>query len=247
VVAASVLPVAAELPSPTRPTSNPTISSKRADDLFDKVPCRKVITRSLLINSHAEMHITGHEVVKTNMFVPDHVVYSLTTTPMNIEVKRRFKDFEALRTILRNLFPLSKLPHLEKNSRLSETEPEVIKKQKYFLECFINDLLLSSEYQNCRVIEEFLTLKDLDHLKKKFKEYDKVEKVKCIEQLTSQTGELQLRFTEKHLDYNDRVENFVEISEAHFQKIRQLYDQLVLNIQTCVKTLTDLADVFTSL
>jgi hypothetical protein len=58
------------------------------------------------------MHISGHEVVATNMFMPDHVVYHLTTAPMNIEVKRRFKDFEALRGILRRLFPLSKLPHL---------------------------------------------------------------------------------------------------------------------------------------
>lgn len=71
--------------------------------------------------------------------------------------------------------------------------------------------------------------------------------MKCIEQLTSATGELHLKFTEKHLEYNERVENFVEVGEAHFQKVRQLYDQLVLNIQTCVKTLTDLTEVFTSL
>jgi hypothetical protein len=32
-----------------------------------------------------------------------------------------------------------------------------------------------------------------------------------------------------------------------YQKIRQLYDQLVVNIQTCVKTLTDLSEVFLSL
>jgi hypothetical protein len=127
-------------------------SGKRVDDLIDKLNCRKIITRSLLINSKAQMHISGHEVVTTNMFVPDHVVYHLTTMPLNIEVKRRFKDFETLRNMLRKMFPLNKLPHLEKNSRLSESEPEVIKKQKYFLEYFINDLLISAEYQNCRVI-----------------------------------------------------------------------------------------------
>lgn len=108
-IAVSTAAVATEAPKISNP---PLPSSRRADDLFDKVPCRKVITRSLLINSHAEMQITGHEIVTTNMFVPDHVVYHLTTVPLNVEVKRRFKDFEALRTILRKLFPLSKLPHL---------------------------------------------------------------------------------------------------------------------------------------
>jgi hypothetical protein len=43
------------------------------------------------------MHISGHEVVTTNVFVPDHVIYHLTTVPLNIEVKRRFKDFETSR------------------------------------------------------------------------------------------------------------------------------------------------------
>lgn len=126
-------------------------------------------------------------------------------------MKRRFKDFETLRGVLRKLFPSSRLPHLEKNSRLSETEPEVIKRQKYFLECFINDLLISAEFQNCRLVEEFLTMKDLDHLKKKFKvnllviqEYDK-EKIKGIEGLTSLNGEIAIRFTGKNLEYNDKV------------------------------------------
>lgn len=70
---------------------------------------------------------------------------------------------------MRKLFPSSRLPYLEKNSRYSETDPENIKMQKFYLECFVNDLLVSGEFQNCRVVEEFLTMKDLEHLKKKFK------------------------------------------------------------------------------
>lgn len=47
--------------SPTDPPASPPKSeNKKSEDFQDKIPCRKVVTRSLLINSKAEMFITGH-------------------------------------------------------------------------------------------------------------------------------------------------------------------------------------------
>lgn len=65
-----------------------------------------------------------------------------------------------------------------------------------------------------------------------------MEKVKCIEQLNSLTGDITINFSQANLDFNDKVDNFIEVSEAYYQKIRQLYDQMLNNLQLCIKTLT---------
>lgn len=46
-------------------------------------------------------------------------MYIVTVNPNNVEVKRRLKDFENLRTLLQKFFPTTQIPHLERCSRLS--------------------------------------------------------------------------------------------------------------------------------
>ena len=69
---------------------------------------------------------------------------------------------------MKKFFPTSHIPHLERVSRLSETEPETIRKQTLFLESFLNDLIMKTGIKS-KILEEFLLCKDLDLLKKLFK------------------------------------------------------------------------------
>jgi hypothetical protein len=55
------------------------------------------------------------------MFVPDYVLYHIklnlgsNNNNLNnniIEVKRRLKDFDTLKNLLRKLYPANRLPHL---------------------------------------------------------------------------------------------------------------------------------------
>ena len=79
------------------------------------------------------------------------------------------------------LFPAIKLPYLEKNSWFSSTNIEFIKKQKIMLEFFLNDILKNKEIRNSRIIEDFLTLSEHKKIKRKFEEWEKLEKPKSIE------------------------------------------------------------------
>jgi len=122
------------------------------------------------LTGNEDVLISGHEIVNPNVFVPKYVLFYITVNPQNIEVKRRLKDFESLRSLLKKFFPTSQIPHLERCSRLSETEPATIKKQTLFLESFLNDLIMKTGMKS-KLVEEFLLCKDLDILKKLFKEY----------------------------------------------------------------------------
>lgn len=89
------------------------------------------------------MEVRGHEIVNRNFFVPDYVLYHVFTRGINVEVKRKYDHFQRLRTILAKLYPCCRLPYLEKNTWLSETDIEFIKKQKSMLQSFMNDLLMN--------------------------------------------------------------------------------------------------------
>lgn len=75
---------------------------------------------------------------------------------MGAEVKRRLKDFQTLRNLLKKIFPHVQIPHLERyGRRLSETDPITIKKQKLFLESFLNSLMMNKNIR-CKIIDDFL-------------------------------------------------------------------------------------------
>jgi hypothetical protein len=61
--------------------------------------------------------------------------------PANIICKRKYEDFTRLKDNLMKFHPGVKLPFLETNSWLSETNIDFIKKQKINLEYFLNELL----------------------------------------------------------------------------------------------------------
>ena len=82
------------------------------------------------LSGEYEVVVSGHEIINPNPFVPNYVLFRITTNPLNVEVKRKLKDMEALRSLLRKLFPGQQIPFLERCARLSETEPNIIKKQK---------------------------------------------------------------------------------------------------------------------
>jgi len=72
------------------------------------------------------------------------------------------------------VYPGIKLPYLEKNSWLSETNADFIKKQKVMLEFFLNDIALNPDLKNSRIFEDFLTLREHKKIKRKFEEYEKM-------------------------------------------------------------------------
>ncbi len=56
------------------------------------IKCRSFANKPRLDGDY-EVVVSGHEIVNPNPFVPNYVLYSITTNPLGVEVKRRLKDF----------------------------------------------------------------------------------------------------------------------------------------------------------
>ncbi len=99
-------------------------------------------------------------------------MYHVELQPLNIVCKRNYDDFKRLHDTLAKFYPGSKLPYLESNSWLSETNIEFIKKQKICLEYFLNELIRHESFRDSFVLYQFLTVTDHKSIKRKFEQYD---------------------------------------------------------------------------
>jgi hypothetical protein len=76
----------------------------------------------------------------------------------------------------------------------------VIKKQKLFLESFLNSLMMNKNIR-CKIIDDFLLEENLDTLKKNFRDFEKLEKPKAIEDLYTPSGRIELEFSSLNKKY----------------------------------------------
>lgn len=63
------------------------------DENFKSTVKCKAFSNKPKLDADYDVVITGHEIINPNPIVPNFVMYSITTNPLGIEVKRRLKDF----------------------------------------------------------------------------------------------------------------------------------------------------------
>lgn len=76
----------------------------------------------------------------------------------------------------------------------------MIKKQKLFLESFLNSLMMNKNIR-CKILDDFLLEDNLDTLKKNFRDLEKLEKPKAIEDLYTPSGRIELEFSHLNKKY----------------------------------------------
>jgi hypothetical protein len=81
-------------PKPSQEMAMPQIKDTTAveEQFKASIKCRSFSNQPKLDGEY-EVTVTGHEVVNPNPFVPNYVLYSISTNPIGVEVKRRLKDF----------------------------------------------------------------------------------------------------------------------------------------------------------
>jgi hypothetical protein len=82
------------------------------DETFKATIKCRAFTNKPKLDGDYEVVVNGHEIINPNPFVPNFVLYTITTNPIGREVKRRLKDFESLRNLLKKIFPSTQIPFL---------------------------------------------------------------------------------------------------------------------------------------
>ena len=122
------------------------------------------------LSENPKITVTSPMKVDPGFFSKSYISYLITTTPLNLQVRRRFTDFEWLRTILVKYYYMNIIPTLtNKNKFFRDTFAEsfTIKRSRK-LEKFMNYLLMDPIIKNSNLLYDFISIeKDEDFNEKK--------------------------------------------------------------------------------
>ena len=84
-------------------------------------------------------------------------------------------------------------------------------------------------------------------LKAKLQEYDKLARLKSLEELCLLTGEVNIAYSDQHRIYCDGMNPFLQNMNHHMDKYKRLQEQLTANYSSLIRTYTEVQEVMVAM
>ena len=174
---------------------------------------------------HIEM--TMGEKVPGTLFSKAYMTYIITTSPLNLKVRRRYSDFEWLRQILLNFYSSSVIPPIPKKNKIGGDrfdETFLIKRMRN-LEKFLNALMDDPVIKSSQIIFDFLSIEEDNKFSEKKKYYNNFKSPLYLRDYKSPTGKLDITLNEEREIY---YQNIKDHTELNFELLTKLNKNLKL-------------------
>ena len=174
---------------------------------------------------HIEM--TLGEKIPGTLFSKAYMTYIITTSPLNLKVRRRYSDFEWLRQTLLNFYSSSVIPPIPKKNKIGGDrfdETFLIKRMRN-LEKFLNALMDDPVIKSSQIIFDFLSIEEDNKFNEKKKYYNNFKSPLYLRDYKSPTGKLDITLNEEREIY---YQNIKDHTELNFELLTKLNKNLKL-------------------
>ena len=174
---------------------------------------------------HIEMAL-GEKVPGT-LFSKAYMTYIITTSPLNLKVRRRYSDFEWLRQTLLNFYSSSVIPPIPKKNKIGGDrfdETFLIKRMRN-LEKFLNSLMDDPVIKSSQIIFDFLSIEEDNKFNEKKKYYNNFKSPLHLRDYKSPNGKLDITLNEEREIY---YQNIKDHTELNFELLTKLNKNLKL-------------------
>ena len=201
----------------------------------ESLPCKKVDNTPLSSVENVVIKVGSPEKKEGGFFSKSYINYLVTTSGLNLNVKRRYSDFVCLHQVIFDLFPYIIVPPVPKKNKLGgdRFSDVFIHKRMRYLEKFLNWLVANPVIKNSKLFYDFLSIEKEADFNKSKNTYQKMKPDTNIKEFYSANGIMTLG-----------VKNEKEI---YFQNIKDnsLYNQELLNkLNISLKQLKIQMDIF---
>ena len=201
----------------------------------ESLPCKKVDNTPLSSVENVVITVGSPEKKEGGFFSKSYINYLVTTSGLNLNVKRRYSDFVWLHQVVFDLFPYIIVPPVPKKNKLGgdRFSDVFIHKRMRYLEKFLNWLVANPVIKNSKLFYDFLSIEREADFNKSKNTYQKMKPESNIKEFYSANGIMTLG-----------VKNEKEI---YFQNIKDnsLYNQELLNkLNISLKQLKIQMDIF---
>ena len=199
--------------------------TKEEEKVYEKEIICKKLEKTVLNDKDIVVILRNPKASDTTFLQSTFITYEVLTESQQWLVRRRFSDFEWLRTILVKCFPRMVVPPLPgKKIGNRRFEEDFIQKRMMFLQKFINAVLENESFKTSEALIAFLSMIDRGQFDSKMKEMTTFQPSPYAEDLKTLTGKLTV------VDDEENEKYFVNITN-YFRLQGQLFDRLNYNMK----------------
>jgi hypothetical protein len=203
----------------------------------------------LTIEDNPLIQVGFPEKVEGGFFSKSYVTYLITTTPLNLKVRRRYSDFDWLHQMLQNLYLWNVIPTTPRKNRFASdkfSEP-FLKKRMRALEKFLNYCLLNPIIKCSQIFFDFISIEKEADFQKKKKEYEKMKPPMYVEDFQTLFGKANIEINNKKVIYYENIKDNISINEnlliklnENFKMLKTLIENLTVKIDEIAQNWDDL-------
>ena len=172
-------------------------------------------------NIHIEISL-GEKVART-FFTKAYMTYIISTSPLNLKVRRRYSDFEWLRQILLNFYSSSIIPPIPKKNKIGgdRFDETFVLKRMRTLEKFLNFLLEDPVIKVSQILYDFLSIEEESKFNDKKKNYNNFKLPMYLRDYKSLNGKLDIAINEERETFYQNIKDNTELNQELLSKLNK--------------------------
>ena len=173
-----------------------------------------------------EIKIVFPEKVESGIFSKPYISYGVSALPTNLNVRKRYSDFEWLNQKLTDHFVNCIVPPLCKKNYMEQFNEDFISKRARALERFMNGIAIHPILRNSFIFYDFMSIKDSEEFKQKKVMYEQPFKPKRINDFNNVDGLIKVNLSADNEIYFQNIIDDIEMNESLMTQIVHGYKNL---------------------
>ena len=183
-------------------------------------------------------------IIDSGFFSRKYIAYQIKTIPFNINVKRRYGDFQWLRNVMLNLYPNTVVPPIPKKNIFPNYNDSFISKRIRLLNKFINGISIHPLLKNSQIFLDFLIIDDEKRFNNKKNEYNKIQSPQYLKDYKTSSGEIDISLDEnKEKLLSNMKESCLNYKSSLINIIKE-YKELISLINNTSKQMKIISDLW---
>ena len=207
--------------------------------------CKVCETTELSKYENLEITINSYKKVDKGIFSKSYITFLIATNPINLNVYRRFSDFDWLRERLSIMYNTNILPPLSKKGKI--VEERKIKRRMRDLEKFLNYLLKDPLIKNSQIFYDFLSIESEEEFNNKKTLYNKLRTPTEFKDFKSINGKTRVNVNCNKEVYLEYIRDISALNETALKKLEQNFFSLRNEMNIVINRLISFSPLFEKL
>ena len=224
-------------------------NTKEEDDkVYEKEIICKKLERTVINDKDVKVIVRNPKASDTTFLQSTFITYEVLTESQEWLVRRRFSDFEWLRSILCKCFPRLVVPPLPpKKIGNRRFEEDFILKRMMFLQKFIDEVMENETFKTSEALIAFLSMIDRGQFDSKMREMTTFQPSPYAEDLKTLTGKITVVDDQENEKYYVNINNYFKLQGQLFDRLNYNMKNFYVNISAACSNLEEVQKDFETL